>query len=34
MKTIGYSVIAVLFVGSGLALHMAQAQQSGTKRPR
>jgi hypothetical protein len=32
MKTIRIMAVAVLFVGSGLALHAALAQQSGLKR--
>jgi quercetin dioxygenase-like cupin family protein len=32
MKTIRIMVVATLIVGSGLALHMARAQQTGTKR--
>ena len=32
MKTLRMMAVAVLFVGNGLALHMAQAQQPGVKR--
>jgi quercetin dioxygenase-like cupin family protein len=32
MKTNGIMAVAVLIVASGLALHVAQAQQAGTKR--